>query len=138
MKFRIYLLMTVLFFLGVISGVLLSLGFAKKQIRSITGRSTPEMSALIVQFLDHRLRLTAEQEAAIKQVLVESEKEVLPMRRELRTRFLKIIQTYQPRVAEHLDESQEEQLDQIVENLMGTWQIDEDPDADPEKKNPNQ
>lgn len=129
MKIRIYTLMTALFILGIICGVLLSLGFAKKQINSISGRSTPEVTELIVKFLDRRLRLSPEQELAIGNVLRESEKDVLPLRRELRTRGYGIIQTVKPKMDQHLDDSQRKILDDLLNDLLTTWQISVDPDA---------
>lgn len=129
MKLRIYGLMTGLFILGVLCGILLTMGIAKKQIRSLTGSSTPEIGSVLVRLLDHKLSLTAEQEKAVREVLRESEKEVLPVRREFRTRAFGLIKDLQPRIAEELDAGQKKKLDTFVDGLLNTWQLSEDPDA---------
>lgn len=128
MKFRIYSLVIGLFILGVVSGVLLTLGVAKHQIRSITSSSTPEIASLVGKFLDRRLNLSAEQEKAISEVLVQGEQDALPIRREFRQKMLGIIKTYHPQINNHLEEPQQRELDQIVEKLLATWQLAGDPD----------
>ena len=129
MKLRIYTLMVGLFILGVASGMLISLGVAKQQIRSLSSSSTSEVSSFIVKFLDRRLSLSAEQETAVETVLKKGEQEVLPLRREFRVRALSVIKSYQPQVAEHLDGDQKQELDKIVNGLLATWQLTSDPDA---------
>lgn len=129
MKLKIYTLTTGLFLVGVLCGVLLTIGFAKRQIKAVTASPTAEVSERLVRFLDRQLKLSDEQEIKVAEIIQQSTDEILPLRKELRERILTIMQTYHPQVAEQLDDAQKAKLEQLKAKLLETWQLEGNPDS---------
>jgi len=125
MKRRIYFIFAAVFLLGMVSGALLTVQLGIRQVATLSSTSTEALSAQLLDFLDRRLGLDEDQREEVAAVLDEAEREVAPLRRELRSRSRDILKTYRPRIAEVLDEDQRERFDRMMNRALGSWNVEE-------------
>lgn len=92
----------------------------KSKVQSLAKSSTEEVSQIVLKQLERDLDLSEEQRGTISEILTEAVKEVDPMRTEMRSRALQIIQKYQKRIGEELTAEQRQEFDGMVDEIKKT------------------
>ena len=120
MKPKVYLSIALVFFLGMLCGGALVVQIVKSKVQSLAKSSTEEVSQIVLKQLERDLDLSEEQRGTISEILTEAVKEVDPMRTEMRSRALQIIQKYQKRIGEELTAEQRQEFDGMVDEIKKT------------------
>jgi len=124
MKTKIYLLMATLFLSGVICGSLVTFLAIRAEIYSTPTKNSMELSAKALRFLNLRLRLSAEQEAKIEPILMDAQRDISPLRAEMRSHVLALMTAYNPRIEAELTPNQRATFRKFTHKLESNLSLD--------------
>lgn len=126
MKIKIYLVMVVVFLLGMLSGGLLVVQFVQSKVETLTTSSTREVYELFLERLDNKLDLSDQQEEKISKILEGAADEIEPLRAELRAKLSTLTRENVPKIGRELDPEQQKKFREMVDTIMKRLNLSED------------
>ena len=125
-KLKPWLLIFVVFFAGVVVGVV-GTRIAVRKILQRVAANPDLMRARIERDLASNLKLTPEQRAQAHDILVNSQNKIRELRSEFQPRFLEILNDAESQISEKLTPEQREKLQQFLKEKRKIWKPAPDP-----------
>lgn len=126
MKIKVYLMIALVFLLGMLSGGLILMQCVQSRLENITTSSTTDVHERIFKLLDKKLNLSDPQQAKISEILKEAANEIQPLRTEMRTKFLAFLRENSSKIEGELDAEQQQEFEEIVSGLIESLNLNED------------
>lgn len=127
MNRKIYLLIAVVFLLGMLSGGLLVTQIVQSRMRTLTANSTRDLYDLMLKRMDSKLDLTHTQMERISVIFEGAAKEIEPLRSELRAKLLELTRSNNMKIQDELDPKQRERYQHMVNSIIEKLPLEEPP-----------
>lgn len=128
MKIRFYITFASVFVLGMLCGGVLALQITTSRVQNLVRSSTKDVSEQIIRKLHRELDLSSEQRINISNIFTEAVQEAEPMRAEMRSRALQIIDKYKSLVGQQLTPEQRDEFYEMVEGFKDKSNLDGSPE----------